>query len=240
MPISIPNTRASLMFDLIFVPFVNLCFIHSTDASRLCLGEQSGDCADDRGLREPRRRDAALPRLAARGNRMWETWRCHVSTTTERHLRIRVSCDALSKQMTSPAKQRPAAQASIGTSAFLVASAILLSRIAGLVRGRALAHFFGISYIADAFGAAVRIPNILQNLFGEGVLSASFIPVYAKLVAQAEKDESGRVAGAVFSILALITSALVPVRVLPPPCPTPATAPAFPHEPPRPTTPVIA
>src|SRR5260370_23487488 len=214
MPISIPNTRASLMFDLIFVPFVNLCFIHSTDASRLCLGEQSGDCADDRGLREPRRRDAALPRLAARGNRMWETWRCHVSTTTERHLRIRVSCDTLSKQMTSPAKQPPAAQASIGKSAFLVASAILLSRIAGLVRGRALAHFFGISYIADAFGAAGRIPTILQNLFGEGVLSPSFIPVYAELVAQGEKDESGRVAGAVFSILALIASVLVLVGVL--------------------------
>src|SRR5260370_16725366 len=120
MPISIPNTRASLMFDLIFVPFVNLCFIHYKDASRLCLREQSGDCADDRGLREPRRRDAALPRLAARGNRMWETWRCHVSTTTERHLRIRVSCDTLRKQMTSPPNPPPPPQPTIVTPPFLV------------------------------------------------------------------------------------------------------------------------
>jgi putative peptidoglycan lipid II flippase len=129
--------------------------------------------------------------------------------------------------MTSPAKQPQPAQAGIGKSAFLVASAILLSRIAGLVRGRALAHFFGISYIADAFGAALRIPNILQNLFGEGVLSASFIPVYAKLVAQGEKDESGRVAGAVFSILALITSILVLAGVLATPWLIALIAPGF-------------
>jgi putative peptidoglycan lipid II flippase len=129
--------------------------------------------------------------------------------------------------MTSPAKQPPPAQTSIGKSAFLVASAILLSRIAGLVRGRALAHFFGISYIADAFGAALRIPNILQNLFGEGALSASFIPVYAKLVAQGEKDESGRVAGTVFSILALITSVLVLAGVLATPWLIALIAPGF-------------
>jgi putative peptidoglycan lipid II flippase len=129
--------------------------------------------------------------------------------------------------MTSPAKQPQPAQASIGKSAFLVAAAILLSRIAGLVRGRALAHFFGISYIADAFGAALRIPNILQNLFGEGVLSASFIPVYAKLVAQGEKDESGRVAGAVFSILAVITSILVLAGVLATPWLIALIAPGF-------------
>ena len=34
---------------------------------------------------------------------------------------------------------------------------------------------------ADAFSAALRIPNVLQNLLGEGSLSASFIPVYSRL-----------------------------------------------------------
>src|SRR5260370_27245993 len=131
MPISIPKTRPSLMFDLIFVPFVNLCFIHYKDASRLCLREQSGDCADDRGLREPRRRDAALPRLAARGNRMWETWRCHVSTTTQRHLRVPLSCATLSKQLPPPPEHPPAAPESIGKPPCLGASALVLSPVAG-------------------------------------------------------------------------------------------------------------
>jgi putative peptidoglycan lipid II flippase len=102
----------------------------------------------------------------------------------------------------------------VGRHAFLVAAGIFLSRIAGLVRDRIFAHFFGITYVADAFKAALRIPNTLQNLFGEGVLSASFIPVYARLVAQKDREEAGRVAGAVFSLLALITSVLVLAGVL--------------------------
>jgi putative peptidoglycan lipid II flippase len=58
-------------------------------------------------------------------------------------------------------------------SSFLVASGIFLSRIAGLIRDRVFAHYFGNSDAADAFKAAFRIPNALQNLFGEGVLCAA-------------------------------------------------------------------
>ncbi|MGC2743063.1 MAG: murein biosynthesis integral membrane protein MurJ [Candidatus Angelobacter sp.] len=108
----------------------------------------------------------------------------------------------------------PAAHPGVGRLALLVAAGIFLSRITGLVRDRIFAHYFGITYVADAFKAALRIPNMLQNLFGEGVLSASFIPVYAKLLAQKDREEAGRVAGAVFSLLAIITSMLVLVGVL--------------------------
>jgi putative peptidoglycan lipid II flippase len=129
--------------------------------------------------------------------------------------------------MTSPANQQPPAQASIGKSAFLVAAAIFLSRISGLVRERVFSHFFGLGEVADAFRAAVRIPNALQNLFGEGVLSASFIPVYARLLAQGNKEESGRVAGAIFSLLALVTSLLVLAGVLTTPWLVDVIAPGF-------------
>jgi putative peptidoglycan lipid II flippase len=98
--------------------------------------------------------------------------------------------------------------------AALVAAGIFLSRIFGLVRERVFAHYFGISPVADAFRAALRIPNFLQNLFGEGVLSASFIPVYAGLLSREKREEAGRVAGAVFAILALLTSVLVLLGVL--------------------------
>ncbi|HEY6971857.1 MAG TPA: murein biosynthesis integral membrane protein MurJ [Candidatus Angelobacter sp.] len=120
-----------------------------------------------------------------------------------------------------------AARQSAGRSAFLVAAGIFLSRIAGLIRDRVFAHFFGISYAADAFRAAMRIPNFLQNLFGEGVLSASFIPVYARLLADGEEEESGRVAGAVFSLLALTTAVLVLAGVLASPYLIGAIAPGF-------------
>src|SRR6185295_4134696 len=75
------------------------------------------------------------------------------------------------------------------SSAFFVGAGILISRIVGLIRQRIFAHYFGSSGVADAFTAAFRIPNFLQNVFGEGALSASFIPVYAKLLAQGDEKE---------------------------------------------------
>ncbi|MGH9774585.1 MAG: murein biosynthesis integral membrane protein MurJ [Candidatus Acidiferrales bacterium] len=98
--------------------------------------------------------------------------------------------------------------------AFLVAAGIFLSRIAGLIRDRVFAHYFGNSDAADAFRAAFRIPNFLQNMFGEGVLSASFIPVYAALLAREEKEEADRTAGAVAALLAISVSLIVLVGVL--------------------------
>lgn len=102
----------------------------------------------------------------------------------------------------------------------LVAAGILLSRIAGLVRERIFAQYFGTSIAADAFKAALRGPNVLQNLLGEGTLSASFIPVYSELLVQGRREEAGRVAGAVFALLlaaagllSLIGIALAPVLV---------------------------
>ncbi|MGI8654187.1 MAG: murein biosynthesis integral membrane protein MurJ [Pyrinomonadaceae bacterium] len=117
--------------------------------------------------------------------------------------------------------------ASTGRHAFLVGAGILLSRIIGLVRQRVFASYFGVSEASDAFTAAFRIPNFLQNVFGEGALSASFIPVYAKLLAGKDEREAGRVAGAVFALLALVTSILVLVGVLTTPYIINAIAPGF-------------
>jgi putative peptidoglycan lipid II flippase len=117
-----------------------------------------------------------------------------------------------------------------GRYAALVAAGILLSRIAGLVRERIFSHYFGLSDTADVFKAAFKIPNLLQNLFGEGVLSASFIPVYAKLLAEDEEEAAKRVAGAVFSLLALLVSVLVLIGVLASPWLVDLIAPGFSHE----------
>jgi putative peptidoglycan lipid II flippase len=98
--------------------------------------------------------------------------------------------------------------------AFLVAAGILLSRIAGLIRERVFAHYFGASAVADAFRTAFRIPNLLQNLFGEGVLSASFIPVYARLLASDDEEEARKTAGAIAALLMLTTSVIVLLGVI--------------------------
>lgn len=109
----------------------------------------------------------------------------------------------------------------------IVAAGILLSRVFGLVRQRAMAHFLGSGEIADALAAAFRIPNLLQNLFGEGSLSASFIPVYAKLLSEGKRDEAGRVAGAVLGLLALLVSVVVALGIVLAPALVGLLAPGF-------------
>ena len=98
--------------------------------------------------------------------------------------------------------------------ALAVGAGILLSRIAGLVRVRVIAHYLGQSAATGAFTAALRIPNLLQNLFGEGVLSASFIPVYARLLAEGRDEDASRVARAVGTLLALVASTIALCGVL--------------------------
>lgn len=109
----------------------------------------------------------------------------------------------------------------------MVAAGILLSRVIGLVRQRIFAHFFGASIAADAFTAALRIPNFLQNLFGEGVLSASFIPVYASLRARGEDAARRELAGTIFAVLSLLTALLVLAGVLAAPLLVDLIAPGF-------------
>jgi putative peptidoglycan lipid II flippase len=47
----------------------------------------------------------------------------------------------------------------------------------------------------------MRVPNVLQNLLGEGILSASFIPIYSGLLAEGKEEEAGRFAGAIFGLM---------------------------------------
>src|SRR5690348_1021510 len=114
-----------------------------------------------------------------------------------------------------------------GRAALLVASGIFLSRIFGLVRQRFLGHYLGLGDAADAFNAAFRIPNFLQNLFGEGVLSASFIPVYSRLMARGDEAGARKVAGVVGTLLALATGVLVLAGMLVTPLLVNLIAPGF-------------
>ena len=68
-----------------------------------------------------------------------------------------------------------------GRQAAQVAAGILLSRVLGYVRQRAIAYYIGNGWAADALTVAQRVPNTIRNLLAEGTLSASFIPVYAAL-----------------------------------------------------------
>jgi putative peptidoglycan lipid II flippase len=89
-----------------------------------------------------------------------------------------------------------------------VAAGILVTRVLGYARERVFAYYFGNTAAADAFRAALRIPNAIRNLLGEGTLSASFIPVYAALNEREDKAAARALAGAVLGLLLLATGVL--------------------------------
>jgi putative peptidoglycan lipid II flippase len=85
--------------------------------------------------------------------------------------------------------------------AALVALGILASRLIGFVREFTFAHYFGVGPHADVFRAALRAPNAIQNLLGEGTLSAAFIPLYTRMIHEGREKDAGRFAGAIFGLL---------------------------------------
>lgn len=108
----------------------------------------------------------------------------------------------------------PGPTTSGGRHAAQVAGGILVTRVLGYVRERVTAHYLGNGAIADAFRIALRIPNAIRNLLGEGTLSASFIPAYAALNEREDRSAARALAGAVAGLLLLASGILALIGVV--------------------------
>ncbi|MGH7700906.1 MAG: murein biosynthesis integral membrane protein MurJ, partial [Gemmatimonadales bacterium] len=108
-----------------------------------------------------------------------------------------------------------------------VAAGILVTRLLGYVRERLIAHYFGNAPAADAFRAALRIPNAIRVLLGEGTLSASFIPVYAGLARRDDATAARVLARTILGLLLLGAGALAVVGIGLAPALATALAPGF-------------
>ncbi len=112
-----------------------------------------------------------------------------------------------------PSFVEPAGAAVVKRSgSFLVAAGIFLSSTFGLVREICISAFLGVGATADVFKAAVRIPNLIQNLLGEGSLSASFIPVYSRLLEE-DRDKAKDLAGNILGLLLAVVAGIVVLGV---------------------------
>jgi len=100
-----------------------------------------------------------------------------------------------------------------GGGASRVAAGILSSRLLGFVRQALYAHFFGVSAHADVVETAFRSPNLLQNLLGEGTVSASFIPIYSRMLEEGREEDAGRFAGAILGLLIAVAALAVALGV---------------------------
>ena len=78
------------------------------------------------------------------------------------------------------------------------------SRIFGLLREVVAGHFLGTKMVASAFTVAFTVPNLFRKLFGEGALSAAFIPLYAQAIKHDHVDRANEFAAASINLLCLI------------------------------------
>jgi putative peptidoglycan lipid II flippase len=106
------------------------------------------------------------------------------------------------------------ATAHVALSAGKIGLGTFISRILGLVRDMVRAYFFGTGMAADAFTVAFRLPNLLRSLLGEGALSAAFVPIFGEYLAKRGRREAWALAGAAWSLLALVLIAVAIVGVL--------------------------
>jgi putative peptidoglycan lipid II flippase len=86
----------------------------------------------------------------------------------------------------------------------VVGGLTLLSRVVGLLREVVSGHYLGTGLVATAFSVAFTIPNLFRKLFGEGALSAAFIPLYAQAVKHGSKEEANTFAAASVRLLLVI------------------------------------
>jgi putative peptidoglycan lipid II flippase len=94
-------------------------------------------------------------------------------------------------------------------SAGIVSLATALSRVSGLVREQVMAYFFGASMATDAFVTAFRIPNLLRDLFAEGALSSSFVPVFKDKMVNEGDDPAFDLGNTVMTSIILVVSVVV-------------------------------
>lgn len=89
-----------------------------------------------------------------------------------------------------------------------IASLTALSRVFGMARDMAFAHFFGADWLMTAWTVGFKVPNLARRLFGEGAASASLIPVYSEELHN-NPQRAAQLANTVLTVVFVILAAIV-------------------------------
>lgn len=97
----------------------------------------------------------------------------------------------------------------LARSAGTVGAAVMSSRLLGVVRDQVMAGLFGTTMAQDAYGLAMRVPNLVRDLFAEGAMSAAFVPTFTKYLKANGKEAAWHLGNLVLNALILVTLCLV-------------------------------
>lgn len=120
--------------------------------------------------------------------------------------------------MSDPSKPKPVtteeAGHHLGRHFQLVTAATSISRVTGFVRDTLNATLFGAGWISDSYFMAIRIPSLLRDLFAEGALSNAFVPAFTARLEKEDHRDAWELMSQVFTLLCLVTGALVTLGIL--------------------------
>ncbi len=102
----------------------------------------------------------------------------------------------------------PSESEKVFKSAGVASSAVLLSRVSGLVREGVMSRLFGAGSAYDAFVVGFRIPNLTRDLFAEGALSAAFVPTFVDYLQNRDRKEAAHLANLVATAVILLVGGL--------------------------------
>ncbi|MFO7700689.1 MAG: murein biosynthesis integral membrane protein MurJ [Acidimicrobiia bacterium] len=98
----------------------------------------------------------------------------------------------------------------VGAAAIIVAAGILISRFLGIIRDMVFAAMLGSSGVTDEYVAAFRIPDYANYLLAGGFLTITFIPIFARYLAEDDEAEGWRGFTAIFRWLTIgITTVII-------------------------------
>ncbi|MEX0701171.1 MAG: murein biosynthesis integral membrane protein MurJ [Planctomycetales bacterium] len=115
----------------------------------------------------------------------------------------------MSPPTAEPRTSPPAADVRLFSGLRIVSLCTLASRVLGLARDMAMAALFGNGAALDAFTVAFRIPNLARRLFGEGALSAAFLPAFTRELEGAGRPAAWRLGTAMLVTLTWFLAAIV-------------------------------
>lgn len=97
----------------------------------------------------------------------------------------------------------------------LVSLLTLLSRFTGLARDSLMASLFGTGWLLDAFTFAFRVPNMFRRLFGEGALTAAFLPMFVQVDKQKGRGSANLLfSGVAWRLLKILLSFLIFIEIV--------------------------
>ena len=114
---------------------------------------------------------------------------------------------------------------------FLVGGWTVASRLTGFLRDMALAALMGGGALNDAYVAAIKLPNQFRQIFGEGSFNAAYLPTYTRVLKAGGREEAGKFASQIFTMLILSQIALLGLVYLDMPLLVRLTSPGFVSQP---------